>query len=62
LNRPAREHKIEARCEGSTCDLYEGGSLLGRLKDVKYPEGRVGLLLSFTGEAVFRGLTVEEIQ
>ena len=56
------DFKIEVRCDGNACDFYEGGGLLGRLNDVKNPEGRVGLLLSFTGEAVFRGLTVEQIQ
>jgi Ca-activated chloride channel family protein len=54
LNRPAREHRIAVHCGGGTCDLYEGGSLLGRLKNVKYPEGCIGLLLSFRGEACSR--------
>jgi VWFA-related protein len=54
-------YSIEVRCEGTHCDLYEGGSLVGRLEEVAPSEGRIGLLLAERGEAFFKRLIVEEL-
>ena len=60
LDRPSRDRRISVRCEGSNCDFFEGGALLGRLRNIAAAEGRVGLILNAKGEALFRDLTVEE--
>jgi hypothetical protein len=60
--RTNADHDIEVRCKGNSCDLYEGSTFVGRLKDVAIAEGRVGLLLAETGETVFNRLLVEELE
>ena len=55
-------HKIEVRCEGSVCSIYEQGVQRGQLKNLGFAEGRVGLYLSGQGIAVFHDLSVEEIR
>ncbi len=61
LSRPSRDHTIQVRCQEHTCELHEGGSLLGRLNNVADEEGRIGLALGAEGKALFNDLTVEEI-
>jgi hypothetical protein len=55
-------HRIEARCRETECEIYQEGTLRGRIKDKTFSEGRLGLYLTGKGDATFDDLSVEEIR
>ena len=54
--------KIEIRCDEVDCAFYREEELVGRTKDARFSEGRIGLYLSGKGTALFNNLVVETIK
>jgi Ca-activated chloride channel family protein len=54
--------RIEVRCEDVDCAFYQDETLIGKIKDTTFSEGRVGLYVSGKGNATFNDLKVEEIK
>ena len=50
------------RCEDVDCAFYQDETLIGKIKDTTFSEGRVGLYVSGKGNATFNDLKVEEIK
>src|SRR5262249_54151676 len=53
--------RLEVRCQGNVCSVYQGETLRGQLNDITQLDGRIGLCL-IGGQALFKDLSAEEIR